>query len=112
VSDALAPLRAREFRFLFAGRTISFAGSAMAPVALAFAVLELTGSKTDLGLVLAARSIPQVVLLLVGGVWADRLSRHHVMVASNVLSGAAQAVLPCCSSPGPPRFGILRRSRP
>jgi MFS family permease len=93
VSDALAPLRAREFRFLFAGRTISFAGSAMAPVALAFAVLELTGSKTDLGLVLAARSIPQIGFLLVGGVWADRLSRHRVMVASNLVSGAAQAAV-------------------
>jgi predicted MFS family arabinose efflux permease len=91
--DALAPLREREFRLLFLGRTISFAGSAMAPVALAFAVLELTGSKTDLGLVLAARSVPQIVFLLVGGVWADRLSRHRVMVASNVLSGAAQAAV-------------------
>jgi MFS family permease len=91
--DALASLREREFRLLFLGRTISFAGSAMAPVALAFAVLELTGSKTDLGLVLAARSVPQIVFLLVGGVWADRLSRHRVMVASNVLSGAAQAAV-------------------
>jgi MFS family permease len=91
--ESLAPLREREFRLLFAGRTISFLGSAMAPVALAFAVLDLTGSKTDLGLVLAARSIPQVVFLLAGGVWADRLSRHHVMVASNVLSGVAQAVV-------------------
>jgi MFS family permease len=93
VSGALAPLREREFRLLFAGRTVSLLGSAMAPVALAFAVLELTGSKTDLGLVLAARSLPQIVFLLVGGVWADRLSRHHVMVASNVVSGLSQAVL-------------------
>jgi hypothetical protein len=93
VRTSLAPLREREFRLLFLGRTVSFAGSAMAPVALAFAVLELTGSKTDLGLVLAARSIPQVAFLLVGGVWADRLSRHHVMVASNLLSGASQAAL-------------------
>ena len=69
------------------------AGSAMAPVALAFAVLDLTGSTTDLGIVLAARQIPVLVLLLFGGVWADRLPRHHVMVASNVLSGASQAVV-------------------
>ena len=86
----LGPLHEREFRLLFLGRTISMAGSAMAPVALAFAVLDLTGSTTDLGIVLAARQIPQVVLLLVGGVWADRLPRHHVMVASNVLAGASQ----------------------
>ena len=64
----------------------------MAPVALAFAVLNtLHGSATDLGLVLAARQIPTVVFLLYGGVWADRLPRHRVMVASNVLSGASQA---------------------
>ena len=89
----LGPLRHREFRLLFAGRTISMAGSAMAPVALAFAVLDLTGSTTDLGLVLAARQIPVIVLLLFGGVWADRLPRHHVMVASNLVSGASQAVV-------------------
>jgi MFS family permease len=89
----LGPLRHREFRLLFAGRTISMLGSAMAPVALAFAVLDLTGSTTDLGIVLAARQIPVLVLLLFGGVWADRLPRHHVMVVSNLLSGASQAVL-------------------
>jgi len=50
VRDSTAPLREREFRLLFAGRTVSLFGSAIAPVALAFAVLDLTGSKTDLGL--------------------------------------------------------------
>ncbi len=88
----LGPLREREFRLLFAGRTISMAGNAMAPVALAFAVLDLTGSTSDLGLVLAARSLPTVLFILFGGVIADRLPRHRVMVASNLTSGAAQAV--------------------
>ena len=61
----LGPLREREFRLLFAGRTISMAGSAMAPVALAFAVLNtLHGSATDLGLVLTVRQIPALVFLL------------------------------------------------
>lgn len=68
------------------------AGSAMAPVALAFAVLDLTGSVSDLGLVLAARQIPTVAFILFGGVWADRLPRHQVMVVSNLVSGGAQAV--------------------
>jgi MFS family permease len=87
------PLREREFRLLFAGRTISMLGSAMAPVGLAFAVLDLTGSTTDLGLVLASRSVATIVLLLFGGVWADRLPRHLVMVSANVISGATQAVV-------------------
>ena len=90
---SLAPLREREFRLLFLGRATAILGNAIAPVALAFAVLDLTGSKTDLGLVLTARSIPMVVFLLVGGIWADRLPRHHVMVASDLLSGASQAAV-------------------
>ena len=87
----LGPLAEREFRLLFLGRTTSFAGNAFASVALAFAVLDLTGSKSDLGFVLAAREVPQVIFVLAGGIWADRLPRHHVMVGSNVLSGATQA---------------------
>src|SRR5258708_2041604 len=88
----LGPLREREFRLLFAGRTISMAGSAMAPVALAFAVLNtLNGSATDIGIVLAARQAAVVALLLFGGVLADRLPRHRVMVVSNLVSGASQA---------------------
>ena len=87
----MSPLREREFRLLFLGRTVSTIGNAIAPIALAFAILELTGSKTDLGLVLAARSIPQVIFLLFGGVIADRLPRHRVMVVSSLVSGATQA---------------------
>jgi MFS family permease len=90
---ALIPLRHREFRLLFTGRATTILGSAMAPVALAFAVLDITGSKTDLGLVLAARSLPQLLFLLVGGIWADRLPRHRVMVASDLVSGASQAAV-------------------
>src|SRR5215210_472019 len=93
VRRSAAPLREREFRLLFAGRTVSLVGSAIAPVALAFAVLDLTGSKTDLGIVLAAREIPVIVFLLVGGIWADRLPRNRVMVGSNVVSGLTQAAV-------------------
>ena len=89
----LGPLRERNFRFYFFGRTTSFVGSSFANVALAFAVLDLTGSKADLGLVLAARSIPQILFLLVGGIWADRLPRHRVMVLSNVASGISQGAI-------------------
>jgi MFS family permease len=92
VRGALAPLRHREFRLLFAGRLTSLAGSAIAPIALAFAVLEITGSATDLGLVLAAGFVPQILLFLFGGVVADRLPRHRVMVAADVVDGVVQLV--------------------
>jgi predicted MFS family arabinose efflux permease len=89
----LGPFGHRDFRLLFLGRTTSFVGNAFANVALAFAVLELTGSKADLGYVLAARALPQVLFLLAGGIWADRLPRHRVMVTSNLLSGLSQATV-------------------
>jgi len=89
-TTALAPLRGRDFRLLLSARVASFLGSAMASVALAFAVLDLTGSKTDLGFVLAARVVPAVVFMLGGGVVADRLPRHRVMVTANLVSAASQ----------------------
>ena len=90
--SGIAPLREREFRLLFTGRTISLVGGAIAPVALAFAVLDLTGSKTDLGLVLAVREIPLIAFLLAGGIWADRLPRNLVMVGANLVSALSQGV--------------------
>jgi predicted MFS family arabinose efflux permease len=90
---ALGPLRERDFRLLFLGRTVSLFGTAFAPIALAFAVLDIGGSATDLGLVVAASALPQVVFILAGGIWADRLPRHHVMVVSDAVAGAAQATI-------------------
>jgi MFS family permease len=91
--STLGPLAHPQFRLLFLGRAVSFFGNAVAPVALAFAVLDLTGSKSDLGLLLAARSVPQVLFLLIGGTISDRLPRHHVMVASSVVSGLSQVTI-------------------
>ena len=54
-------------------------------------MLDLTGKAGDLGLVLAARTIPMLVFLLVGGVIADRLPRHLVVVGSNLVNAAVQA---------------------
>jgi MFS family permease len=68
-------------------------GSAVAPIALAFGVLDLTGSKSDLGFVLAANWVPQLILILFGGVFADRLPRHLVMVGANAVSAAAQGAI-------------------
>src|SRR2546421_676986 len=89
----LDPLRERDFRLVWAGRTISELGSALVPVALTFAVLDLTGSATSLGLVLVSAFVPRVVLLLLGGVFADRLPRRRVMLATDVLPAITQGVV-------------------
>jgi len=79
----ITPLRERNFRLLFAARTISFFGTNLAPIAVAFAVLDLTGSATDTGFAFAAWTLAQVSTLLVGGVVADRVPRRLVMVGSD-----------------------------
>src|SRR5674476_21714 len=86
----LGLLRIRDFRNVFLAQSISVFGDGITPVALTFAVLGLTGSATDLGLVLAAQSLPLAALALVGGVWADRLPRAALMVASDLVRAAVQ----------------------
>lgn len=82
-------LHERSFARYLAAVTVSTLGSGMAMVALAFAVLEFGGA-TDLGIVLLAREIPIVVLLLLGGVYADRIPRRTILVGSDLVKGAAQ----------------------
>jgi MFS family permease len=82
-------LHERSFARYLAAVTVSTLGSGMAMVALAFAVLGF-GSATDLGIVLLAREVPIVVLLLLGGVFADRIPRRTILVSSDLVKGAAQ----------------------
>ena len=87
----LGALQEREFRLYFTGQLVSLLGDAVTPFALAWAVLDLTGSTRDLGFVLAANTAPLVVFLLAGGVLADRLPRRGVMLAADVGRMAIQA---------------------
>src|SRR5512132_3079981 len=79
------------FRLLFWGQALSVVGDRITPVAIAFAVLGL-GSASDLGLVLAAGGIPFALFALAGGVWADRVGRRRVMLASDVVRALSQSV--------------------
>ncbi len=73
------------YRRLWAGRTTSLIGDGIAPIALAFGILDLTGSATDLGIVLAAHSAVLIALILVGGVVADRISPRISMLAADLV---------------------------
>ncbi len=85
-------LRFGPFRLLFGAQAVSAFGDRLVPVALVFAVLELTGSVTDLGIVLACQTLPLLASVLLGGVWADRLQRQRVMLGSDLVRALAQAV--------------------
>ncbi|WP_236653285.1 MFS transporter [Streptacidiphilus melanogenes] len=88
-----SPLRRAGFRWFFAGQTVSLLGSSMAPVALAFAVLDASGHAGDLGIVLAARMLPLLGFLLIGGAVADRLPRRAVLVVSNLGAALTQGAV-------------------
>ena len=94
-------LRERNFRLFLLGYTTSMIGTGVVPVALSFALLKDGRSAQDVGFVFAAQTVPLVVLLLIGGVAADR-SRKVVMVSADLarcLSEAALAALFIASVP-------------
>jgi MFS family permease len=84
--------RHRDFRLLLCGQAASTVGDRIVFVALALYVTDL-GSPSDVGIVLAAHAVPLVAFLLIGGVWADRLPRHKVMVATDLIRFALHALL-------------------
>ncbi|HEU4330579.1 MAG TPA: MFS transporter [Lapillicoccus sp.] len=96
-AESVDVLRQRRFAWYFAARTVSTAGTAMAPVALAFAVLHLTDSGSALAQVLTARTAAMVLFLLIGGVVSDRMSRTTVLqlahAATAITQGAAAALV-------------------
>jgi hypothetical protein len=89
IADWVGALSERNFRLFYIGQTTSQIGSGMAPVAITFAVLQ-HGTVSDVGFVSAAGLAPVVILLLVGGVIADRFSRRVVMLSSDLLRTVAE----------------------
>ncbi|HEX5860191.1 MAG TPA: MFS transporter [Nocardioides sp.] len=91
-ASGLAALRERNFRWFFLSSMVNMAGTTMAPVALAFAVLEVSDSPIALGSVLAANSIPLVLFMLFGGVVADRLPRVLILRVGGLVLSITQGL--------------------
>ena len=89
----LGPFAERNFRVFYAGYATSLLGSAMSGLALTFAVLDSGGGPADLGFVFAASVVPQVLVMLGGGVLADRIGRRPVMLGTDAVRLAVQATL-------------------
>ena len=92
LADSLAVLRETEYRKLFLGQVTSVVGVMFTVVALPFAVLEIGGTATDIGIVEAANLVPLAVFVLIGGVWADRLRRQRVMLVADFVRFALQTM--------------------
>jgi MFS family permease len=93
LTENLEVLRDHAFRRLLGAAAVSWFGDRMVVVGLAFAVLEIGGSATAIGLVLAVRTGSLLISLLLGGVVADRVARRAVMVGADVARVVTQGAL-------------------
>jgi MFS family permease len=89
----MSPLRSLPFRYQFAARSVSMIGSTLSPVALSLGVLACGLSAADLGIILAAYTVPLVALVVFGGVVADRLPQHRVMLAGDLIRAVSQTAV-------------------
>ena len=89
------PLRHAPFRWLVTGNTINLLGSGIAPVALAFAVLDLGGGATDLGIVVGLYALADVAAVLFGGVLGDRLPRTVMLQGTSAAAAVVQGSWRC-----------------
>ncbi|MFD9036554.1 MFS transporter [Streptomyces sp. NPDC059567] len=94
----------RNYLLLTAAAMVTNLGTHGALIATAFAVMESGGDSGDVGLVAAARIVPLVLFLLIGGAVADRIPRHRVMVAANALNFASQGVFAVLVLTGDPQL--------
>jgi len=89
-SHALRLFKTPNVSRMFASYLITYMGTAMAPIAMAFGVLDLTGSTADAAFVIAAPTVAGIVVLLIGGAVADRTSRQKVIFFAELLAMFAQ----------------------
>ena len=89
----LRALRHRNYSLFFIGQSISLIGTWMTRLATTWLLWRLTHSAGLLGLLGFAGQVPTFLLTLVAGVWIDRLNRHHLLVATQVLAMLQSFVL-------------------
>ena len=78
----LSPLRHRDFRLFWIGLILSSVGSQFTQVAMAWQIYELTNSPLQIGLIGLVRAVPQMVILLFGGLLADAMNRRKLMMVT------------------------------
>ena len=93
IREGLKLLRDPNFAKLFTAYLITYTGSAMAPIAIAFGVLDLTGSTRESSFVLASPVVAQIIIIMIGGAIADRTSRQKVMVTADFIAALSQGTV-------------------
>jgi MFS family permease len=82
--DYLSPFRQRDFSVFWTGSFFPSIGTQFTSVAMAWQIYELTNSPLQIGLLGVARAVPQIALLLVGGLLADAMNRRKLMMCTQI----------------------------
>ena len=105
---SLGVLRDATFRRFWIGQSISFVGSHVTELALPLtAVLVLDADSDQMGVLTAVGYLPFLLVGLVAGVWVDRMRRRRILIATELLSGLAIAVVPLAAVLGVLRIEVL-----
>lgn len=99
-SRILQPLRSRDYALVTAGSIASLVGDGFFHVALAWQVYTISNVPTALSIVFLAISVPNVLLVLVGGVFADRYDRRKLMVGADLVRAGALGAIAALSAAG------------
>jgi predicted MFS family arabinose efflux permease len=86
-------LHSRPFRLYFAGQIASASGTFIQQTAIGWLVLRLTGSASELGLVLAVGGVPSLVFGPWGGTVADRVNLRKLLITTQTAYGALAGLL-------------------
>lgn len=106
--DRLGLLRQPAYRAFWIGQSISFIGSHVTELALPLtAVIVLDAAPEQMGLLTAIGYVPFLLIGLLAGVWVDRMRRRPILVATDLVSAAAIAVIPAAALLGMLRMEIL-----
>ena len=107
VADTGPLRRSREFRLLFVGQGLTFAGSMITEVAVPYQVYALTRSSLVVGALSLALLVPYLTVGLLGGALADAVDRRRLVLATEVGIGACSVLLVANSTLGRPRVWAI-----
>lgn len=99
--------RHRNYRVFFTGQVVSLAGTWMQNIALAWLVLELSGSPLAVGALAFWRFVPFTVFGLVAGVLADRVESRRLVMATQAAAMAVSVALAAVTLTGTATLPIV-----
>jgi MFS family permease len=92
-ASTFAALRVRNFRIYLSAHAVASTGTWIQNIALEWLVLELSGSTTAVGIVMACQFLPMLLIGMYGGVIADRYPKRRILMITQSVNGLLSAVL-------------------